>query len=87
MLIDMKTTPRDSLSRREFLQDTGIGLSLMLSAMPAFALSGSADTEAESAGTAEGNSSVIKVHPANPHYYLFRGRPTILITSAEHYGG
>ena len=28
----------------------------------------------------------IKVHPANPRYYLFNGQPTILITSAEHYG-
>ena len=28
----------------------------------------------------------IKVHPVNPHYYLFNGRPTVLITSAEHYG-
>ncbi len=28
----------------------------------------------------------IGTHPANPHYYVFRGRPTILITSAEHYG-
>ena len=28
----------------------------------------------------------IKPHPANPHYYLYRGQPTILITSAEHYG-
>ena len=28
----------------------------------------------------------IKVHPANPHYYLFNGQPTVLITSAEHYG-
>ena len=28
----------------------------------------------------------IQVNPANPHYYLFEGRPTILITSAEHYG-
>jgi hypothetical protein len=29
----------------------------------------------------------IKLHPSNPHYYLFNGQPTILITSAEHYGG
>ena len=29
----------------------------------------------------------ISLHPENPHYYLFRGKPTILITSAEHYGG
>ncbi len=28
----------------------------------------------------------IGLHPANPHYYEFRGRPTVLITSAEHYG-
>ncbi len=28
----------------------------------------------------------IALHPGNPHYFLWRGRPTILITSAEHYG-
>ena len=28
----------------------------------------------------------ITLHPANPHYFLFNGQPTILITSAEHYG-
>ena len=26
------------------------------------------------------------LHPENPHYFLFRGRPTILLTSADHYG-
>jgi hypothetical protein len=26
------------------------------------------------------------LHPDNPHYFLFRGKPTVLITSAEHYG-
>lgn len=26
------------------------------------------------------------LHPANPHYFLFRGRPAVLITSGEHYG-
>src|SRR5438105_1827982 len=25
-------------------------------------------------------------HPANPHYFLFRGKPTALVTSGEHYG-
>ncbi len=24
--------------------------------------------------------------PANPHYFTFRGQPTVLITSGEHYG-
>jgi hypothetical protein len=28
----------------------------------------------------------LKLHPSNPHYFLFRGRPTILITAGEHYG-
>ena len=33
-----------------------------------------------------GRAEPIRAHPDNPHYYLFRGRPTVLITSAEHYG-
>src|SRR5216117_1567155 len=28
----------------------------------------------------------LSLHPANPHYFLFRGQPTVLITSGEHYG-
>jgi hypothetical protein len=31
-------------------------------------------------------SQPIQLHPDNPHYFLWRGRPTVLITSAEHYG-
>lgn len=33
-----------------------------------------------------GSAEPIRLHPDNPHYYLFHGKPTILITSAEHYG-
>src|ERR1700734_2150832 len=28
----------------------------------------------------------ISLHPDNPHYFLFRGKPTVLIASTEHYG-
>jgi hypothetical protein len=28
----------------------------------------------------------LALHPDNPHYLLFRGKPTILLTSGEHYG-
>jgi hypothetical protein len=28
----------------------------------------------------------IALHPENPHYFLWRGAPTLLITSGEHYG-
>jgi hypothetical protein len=31
-------------------------------------------------------SRPILLHPDNPHYFLFRDKPTILITSGEHYG-
>ena len=28
----------------------------------------------------------ISLHPDNPHYFLWRGKPTVLVTSGEHYG-
>jgi hypothetical protein len=28
----------------------------------------------------------IALHPTNPHYFTYRGKPTVLITSGEHYG-
>lgn len=33
-----------------------------------------------------GQPGPIALHPDNPHYFLWRGRPTILLTSGEHYG-
>ena len=32
------------------------------------------------------NGAALALHPDNPHYFLFRGQPTIIITSGEHYG-
>ncbi len=31
-------------------------------------------------------SAPIEPHPANPHYFEYKGQPTLLITSAEQYG-
>lgn len=31
-------------------------------------------------------SGPIQLHPENPHYFLYKGKATALITSAEHYG-
>jgi len=28
----------------------------------------------------------LSLHPENPHYFLFRGKPAVLISSGEHYG-
>jgi hypothetical protein len=32
------------------------------------------------------NAAPISLHPQNPHYFLYRGKPAVLITSGEHYG-
>jgi hypothetical protein len=32
-------------------------------------------------------SSPLSAYPANAHYFLFRGKATVLVTSGEHYGG
>jgi hypothetical protein len=39
-----------------------------------------------SAGAALAQTGTLGLHPDNPHYFLWRGKPTVLITSAEHYG-
>ncbi len=33
-----------------------------------------------------GAAKPLSLHPDNPHYFLFRGKPAILISSGEHYG-
>jgi hypothetical protein len=35
---------------------------------------------------AEQNEQPIRLHPENPHYFLYRGKAVVLVTSAEHYG-
>lgn len=34
----------------------------------------------------EPRSPVLQLHPQNPHYFLYKGAPALLISSAEHYG-
>ena len=31
-------------------------------------------------------ASPIRLHPGNPHYFEFRGKAVVLVTSGEHYG-
>jgi hypothetical protein len=35
---------------------------------------------------ASAQAQPVRVHSANPHYFEFRGKPILLVTSAEHYG-
>jgi hypothetical protein len=51
--------------------------SFVLSAIVLFSLSGPALSAAP---------APLALHPENPHYFLFRGKPAVLITSGEHYG-
>ena len=37
-------------------------------------------------GHARAQSTPLSLHPDNPHYLLWRGKPTLLVTSGEHYG-
>jgi hypothetical protein len=36
--------------------------------------------------SARAASPPLALHPQNPHYFVYRGRPTVIITSGEHYG-
>ncbi|MGH7137199.1 MAG: cellulase family glycosylhydrolase, partial [Pirellulales bacterium] len=36
--------------------------------------------------TAASAAEPIRLHPDSPHYFLFRSKPTVLVTSTEHYG-
>src|SRR5882672_9273367 len=38
------------------------------------------------AALAAGNNKRLRLHPSNPHYFLFLEKPAVLITSGEHYG-
>ena len=35
---------------------------------------------------APASAEPLALHPDNPHYFVFRGKPALLITSGEHYG-
>ena len=35
---------------------------------------------------ASASSPPLTLHPENPHYFLFRGNPTVIVASGEHYG-
>jgi hypothetical protein len=45
-----------------------------------------AATAAAAAGADPARQEPLRLHPQNPHYLLFRGKPAVLVTSGEHYG-
>ena len=57
-------------SARRFLADRRLAVLLLCGLLPSCLIAGQA----------------LALHPENSHYFLFRGRPTLVITSGEHYG-
>ncbi len=45
-----------------------------------------AQADAQTNTAQSSKSQPIHLHPANPHYFLFRGKAVALVTSGEHYG-
>ncbi len=73
---DVMRLRKARLNRREFLQH---------SALVAGAALGDALGDPQGPDLETG-AGPIQLHPDNPHYFLWRGKPVVLITSGEHYG-
>src|SRR5271155_490830 len=58
---------------------------ICFTALAALLLSGAQATP-QAAAPPPDNSKPIRLHPTNPHYFLFRGKAVALVTSGEHYG-
>ncbi|MEO5821814.1 MAG: PA14 domain-containing protein [Vicinamibacteraceae bacterium] len=65
-------------------------LGVTLAAAFALMATTSAQRSSPAAGPPAAASAVpvttLRLHPENPRYFLFRGKPTVIITSGEHYG-
>jgi hypothetical protein len=62
-----------------------ISLTLPGSAQPALQKQGADKPLARPASSGRARKP-LALHPDNPHYFLFRNKPAVLITSGEHYG-
>jgi hypothetical protein len=68
-----------AMKRRQFLGRTGrLGIASLL-ASGQFAAEPRLDA-------AEDSSTPISIHPENPKYFIFRGKPLVLVAASEHYG-
>ncbi len=73
------------MQRRRFIKELGV-----LGATSCLALHGVRGfSESGNAANASGGKpapSGLTIHPDNPRYFLFRGRPLVLLAASEHYG-
>jgi hypothetical protein len=59
---------------------------MIISTCLAFPLANTGVAQGTIMARAELAHAPLRLHPDNPHYFQFRGKPTVLITSGEHYG-
>jgi hypothetical protein len=62
------------------------GFAFVLSAVAATAIGLAGQAPPIAAAPAPTPAQTLRLHPENPRYFLFRGKPTVVITSGEHYG-
>lgn len=79
------------MKRREFIERAGIlsfapWASARASATSALPSGATLDAPGEASTAAGAAASPIAIHPENPKYFLFRGKPLVLIAASEHYG-
>jgi len=65
---------------------TGLGLAALAFALCAIGSIRLAAVSGQAGSSATNLAQAIRLHPRNPHYFLFRGKAVALVTSGEHYG-
>ena len=76
------------MKRRQFIERIGfLGLasSLQLRGLPGLLENASSNPDLSESNLA-GCKTALAIHPDNPKYFLFRGRPLVLLAASEHYG-
>jgi hypothetical protein len=79
------------MKRREFMERAGIlGFASTLAPISSsgnpLPFSTESVASGETSGAAGADGTPISIHPENPKYFLFRGKPLVLIAASEHYG-
>src|SRR5579859_161292 len=79
-----------SPDRREFIRAAGVfGTASLVSPLTPIQSQQAAvarKTSADAVPASQGSAQALSIDPQNPRYFLFRGRPLVLIAASEHYG-
>jgi len=64
----------------------GVGIAWWIAPGTLLASASAANSGQERAASQSAGRSGLTIHPENPKYFLFRGRPLVLVAASEHYG-